>query len=404
MRAPVSHENRLSLLKRAAMLIVVALLVLGQATVGMAADPGVIRGKVINGTSGEAVAGLTVKLEKIKDNQPAGTASSVSSASGEFKFDGLDTQAGYVLTVNYKDVTYDSPGLIFDKDKTGMDVDISVFEPGAGAASIVSKRGHTILFPETGGISVLEYGSLFNIDKKVFMPGTSGSQGTLDLFLPKEAESISYVAGLTDSNVTRSENGLRYTAPVKPGQIDLAYGYRIPLSGNSSYIYVRPIIYQTQGYSLLVRGDNVKIESSMLERQQPVTMNNETYQLFAAPELAPGTNVMISMTLGPGGVAGAPAPLASGGPTSTGLSPAFVGVVSAVVVVALASVVFFFMKRRKAPAPVAAQADPVIEDELLEELASLDDSFEAGQIPEETYRQIRAEKKAQLLRLMQSKG
>ena len=38
---------------------------------------------------------------------------------------------------------------------------------------------------------------------------------------------------------------------------------------------------------------------------------------------------------------------------------------------------------------------------LFVELAELDDDFEDGRIPEETYRKLRAEKKAQLIALMQ---
>lgn len=41
------------------------------------------------------------------------------------------------------------------------------------------------------------------------------------------------------------------------------------------------------------------------------------------------------------------------------------------------------------------------ENELLRELAHLDDDFEGGKIAEETYRRIRAQKKAKLVRLMQ---
>jgi hypothetical protein len=49
----------------------------------------------------------------------------------------------------------------------------------------------------------------------------------------------------------------------------------------------------------------------------------------------------------------------------------------------------------------APRAPRAQERRLLDELARLDDDFEGGKVAEETYRRVRAQKKAQLVRLMQ---
>ena len=61
---------------------------------------------------------------------------------------------------------------------------------------------------------------------------------------------------------------------------------------------------------------------------------------------------------------------------------------------------FFYVRRRQRLQPV--RVSPARQsEELLAELARLDDNFEGGKISEEAYRKARAQKKAQLVRLMQ---
>ncbi len=383
-------------LRRCALLAFIVLPLILTSTGARAANSpvGVIQGRVTNGTTNESMPGLNVKLQRFQARQPIGSATATTASGGEFQFVDLDTapEFSYIVTSSYKQVDFDSGEIGFDKDQTSLTVELPVYEPGAGIGAVSSQRGHTVIVSDGAGLSVLEFESLVNSDNKVFIPPAAGNQGTLQLFLPKEAESLSLIAGVTSANATKTDKGLIFTGPVKPGQNDIAYGYRIPLApGQGQYLYVRPITYPVSGYSLLVRGDNLQVQSSSLQEQAPVTINKQTYKILTADKLAAGTNIMISISL-----SAVPVSAAS---SSSPFSPWLFGAVPAVLVLAVLG--FFLWKRRKAPAVAVAPTVMSPTETLMDELARLDDSFEAGEIPEEVYRQTRAKKKAELLRLMQ---
>ncbi len=57
--------------------------------------------------------------------------------------------------------------------------------------------------------------------------------------------------------------------------------------------------------------------------------------------------------------------------------------------------------RRKTLQPISIDTKPAQRQQILAEIAQLDDDFENGMINEESYHQLRAAKKAEVVRLMQ---
>ncbi|MBI4333429.1 MAG: hypothetical protein HY673_19360 [Chloroflexi bacterium] len=397
-----------------------------------AAQPnaGVISGMVTNRTTNEAAAGLEVKLETYQATQLQGTSTAITGPDGTFKFSDLDTQSTrmYLARLTYKEVNYNSGGLVFQKDQTTLNVDMSVFEPGAGVNAISSKIAHTVMYAQSGAIGVLEFESVLNGDNKVFTPGSADRKSSLELFLPKEADSVTFMSGVTAANSTRTETGLTYGLPLKPGETEFAYGYNLPIQGDQ-YVYLRPVSYPMASYSLLVRGDSLKIESSVLQALEPVVINGEAYQRFSAQNLAPATFMMVNVRS-----VGVPSQVQAPGAAAP-VSPIMTIAFPAVLALALGLVLFFVWKKKPSPVPAHPVKDQDVilsEDErqrvgveeslggmemkdpstslrvtrseqLLQDLARLDDDFAAGLLPEDAYRQQRAEKKAQLLGLMHSR-
>ena len=65
---------------------------------------------------------------------------------------------------------------------------------------------------------------------------------------------------------------------------------------------------------------------------------------------------------------------------------------------------FFALLRRKRLQPVSLEeTHGLIKQKLLVELARLDDDFGDGKIPEDVYRRLRVEKKAQLVELIEGR-
>ena len=61
------------------------------------------------------------------------------------------------------------------------------------------------------------------------------------------------------------------------------------------------------------------------------------------------------------------------------------------------------MMKKRNPQPVSLESSPEqLKRRLLLDIAGLDDDFESGKIEKETYTKLRAERKSQLVGLMQS--
>ncbi len=381
------------------LLLTVALLQLFLALPAFAADQvsGVITGKVTNGTTNQPASGLDLRLETYLGHQLAGSLMATTSAGGEFRFPNLDTQPSsfYVITTEYKGIPYSSETLLFQKDQTNVAVQLSVYETGASAEAISTSIAHTVISPGQGNVSVLEFESVSNISNMVYVP--SSDKDYLKFFLPPEAGSIEYLAGLNAGNTVRTDKGVAYSAPLKPGNLEVAYRYTVPNPQNQ-LIYARYVFYPSAGYSLLVKGTNARVESSLLERQDPVTISGESYQHFTAGGLTPSTYVMVNLTVGAGGSSTQPnVPLAESG----SLSPILLGSFAAILLLVI--LFLFLRKRHPVPADIVPEAEAPSRELLLDELARLDDRFEAGQIEPDAYRKLRAAKKAELLELMQPK-
>lgn len=362
-------------------------------------DSGAISGRVVNRTTNEMVSGLEVKLQTIQENQIALISTTTTAQDGNFRFSNLGTQPTSIYQVSavYKDVDYNSGALNFHKDQTSLNVELAVFEPGANPEAISSNIAHTVIYARAGGLHILEFESLANSENKVYIPPSDkGEAGTFLLFLPKEADSISFISELTPSNTLRTGNGLAYAGPVKPGETQFAYSYRVPY-GESNYIYSRPVSYPMASYSLLVQGNTLRVESSLLQAQEPVVINGEPFQMFSAQNLRPATNLMINISQ-------AAVPGSAGSSSSFPLlaSPIVIIAFPVILVSALIIFIFFLRKRKPAPVKVTSPAANQALEQLLQDLAKLDDSFESGEISAEDYQQLRAEKKGQLLKLVQS--
>jgi membrane protein implicated in regulation of membrane protease activity len=119
---------------------------------------------------------------------------------------------------------------------------------------------------------------------------------------------------------------------------------------------------------------------------------------FVGGNLAAGSSLAMQL----GGAVNLAAPGGAPASASTTTSPVLI-VAAALLLVAVAIVAFVWLRQQRAAAEVVQEEDEDVEarqDELLNEIATLDDDFEAGRIQEKDYREQRAVLKAELKELM----
>ena len=376
------------MIKRIALLAVILSLSLAPIVLAAESD-GVISGQVINGTvdGGGSVANLDITLEThVGDNEPTETAGK-TDAEGRFIFEGLNTDPtyGYHVKITYQQAEYDNGHIAFAEGETAKTTEFMVYNSTTSAEAISVAMAHTVIYVSEENLQVTEFFMFFNQSDLTYIGSIEvteeGQKETIKFPLPSGATEIQLGSQLMECCVFSRDGNLIDPMPVMPGYREVAYSYQVN-PDSSEYIFSRKVDYLTGSYELLVQGSGVVVSSEQMETKEPLNIEDNIYEYLSAEGLAPGDTLAIRL---------------SGLPRDES-QQVMIWVMVALLV--LGSVFSYAMIRKKTQ--LAGTASPEQQkQQLLADIARLDDEFEAGRITEESYRQQRAGKKGQLTKLMQ---
>ena len=369
----------------AALLCFVAVLVVSPA---WAAEEGVIQGQVVNKTPGGAGVGdVVVTLKTYVGEQEQSSLEATTDEEGEFEFSGLatGTKNRYQITLSYQEADYMSPFIQFVDGDPLRKLEIPVYDSTESPEAIHISLNHMFVFPKEADLLVQDYAIFTNTGDKAFigpeLVGEAGKRETLRFSLPKEAGDTSLDLGLMECCVLPAQGGFIDTMDVKPGDKEVAFTYPVKYS-SSSYILTKRVDYATESFHLLIQDRGIEVSSQQLVREEPWTSSSGVrYLHFITQNVSPGTTISVTL---------------SGLPHSTSLA-SLKWVALGLMVVALGFSLSYTQRRKRQPATQAAS--PGAQAALLQEIAQLDDDFEAGKIPEAEYSRARAQKKTRLIDL-----
>ncbi len=375
----------------------IAGLLLGQVSPAAAEGPGILKGKVQNRTPGGAGVGnimLTLHTYLNDTEQSAAGATTTTDAQGNFTFSGLNPDPSYSYELgidDYQGAQYTGSTLSFAKDETQKSVDMTVWDSTTSDAAISVEISHIVITPQQGSLMIMEFYNFKNSGDKSYV-GTKpvtpdGKKETIRFSLPPEATEIEYGMGLMDCCVVINQGALIDTMAVEPGIREISFAYRVNYSGGT-YNLARTIDFPTDMINVLIEGEGIKVASENLTSMGQIDIEGTPFTYLAGQQLARNASISTSLS-------GLPEGSIQGKLLWAGAGLAVVAVLLAVGYPAL--------RRRSQPQPALARGQgprPTGNREaLIEEIARLDDDFEAGNIPEEQYQQLRSQKKAQLLEL-----
>lgn len=371
------------MIRRSLILLALLAALLLAAVPALAADPGdgTIQGAVANGTTGVLPAEpLTVTLNAYLNGDAGNTLTTRTAGDGSFSFTGLDTGTGYTYEVDvlYNGVTFPSDTLSFAEGQTSLTTTVSIYESTDDITVINVVMSHVVVYTDGAGLTVREVYYLENDSDRAY-------DTALTFPLPPDATP----ADMTTSLVWTTSNGANVvvdTVPVPPGQRQVSFAYTLPAA--SSYTLSRHLPLPMDQFNLLVQGSIYDISSPQLARGDPLDISGTSFEYYSSDFLAAGTPLEIVLT-----------------PASTGTNRVAVWLAVIGIVVVIGAAIYYFRSRggRAAPASTgpAEEAEVSVRwEELLDELAALDDRLEAGTITEEEYRTVRDRTKAELKDLM----
>lgn len=369
---------------------------------GQAGGQGTIEGQIVNGTKDAPAASASSVTVTLYMASPGMTApisqTTKSDASSHFTFSNLDTisTTRYIAMANYGGLEYFSDMLAFPDNTTTLPAFIVVFETTTDPSVIRVDQMHLVLDVESGLFNVLQIIALENTSDHVYIGAPLAGPHRATLILPTlaGARDIQFNNPDADTTTLRGDSVLTYTLPLGPGEDQIVYGYTLPYTP-PTYQFNLKLPFDTARLGVLFADVGATFQSAQLGAPTPFpTQSGQNFLLSSADNLTAGTVVKATFANLPA-TAAAPAPSPSA-PTALGGNSQLVGgiVLGVAGLVIVALLAYPLMKRR-----AAATALQNRRQELLQEIADLDDAFEAKEISEQEYNEERAALKAELVEL-----
>jgi len=366
-------------------------------------DPakGIIRGTIINETpDGGSVENQEVTLYVQKENSEEESSTAKSDSSGTFEFPDLSTDAAYTyyLYLNYQEGEYTSATVSFEENQTLLTLNLIVYDATSSAEKVEVVIDHVIIEGAGEGALLISESITFrNSGDRTYVGTTnqaSGAREVLRMPLPAGYQDIQYIEGLMECCVSQSEYGLSDSMDLKPGLKKVLLQYRL-LYGGKSYLFKKSFQHRTAAFYILAPAP-FQLSGESLTLEGPLEIQGRQYVALGGEGIPASSEISFRIS-----------ELPFVWSSRMGLA------VAALILAFIVILIFYFLlkkgKERGTPAKIAKteflpQTEEYLKAKkktLLSLIAHLDDQFEAKEIRQDTYKEMRQELKERLVKIME---
>jgi hypothetical protein len=366
------------------------------------AMPTIVSGTVSDHTQGAPGLGtVAVTLRVYQNQQLQKTVQGETDAAGHYQFSGLsaDPAFQYLPVVQYKGVTYSGDAVrLADAQNNATRDDVAVFETTAQDPGLRYESATLVLGSVEQAaqhLSFLELLTLNNPSDRTYVPATPAqgmATGLLRFSLPPGVDDIGVQNGLDTSQLIETDAGLASTSPIAPGLHTISFSFAVPYHG-ADFSFAWNVVYPAAAVHVLEPTAGPPLTAGTLAGAANLDLQGHTFRVLSGG--AVGANMVVPITLRqlPGRT-----PWQA---LQAALPNGKVVPVAALVIALLAALlpVGYLLRRRG-----SSRAKPLTTaDSLLDDLASLDDAHERGELEEANYAARRAALKAKLARSVTSR-
>ncbi|MBM3129550.1 MAG: hypothetical protein FJ009_13105 [Chloroflexi bacterium] len=410
-----STLKKICLTLAALALIALALLALPREANAQTAGQGKIEGAVINATK-DAQPGSTANVTVTLMSVAAGATNVISQtartdANGKFVFTNLDTisTTRYLLTARYVDVEYYSGILNFTSATTPtLSASISVYESTGDPKVVQVLETHLVIEVQAPWLVVQQIVVLENASDRVYINRDAVAHPpTLLLPILAKAIDIQFDDQTVDQMTLRGDGVLTYTLPIGPGKDQIMFQYAVPYTA-PKYEFSLPLTHDIARFGLYLTDVGATIQSAQLSSApNPMgdTPGAPKLITIAGEKLTAGTTVKATIdklpaaAAQPGKATSTPSSLPFGDNQTIGIIVLALAAGAAVAVIAYP---ILRKRHQRDDDDFEDEAETASDDpreNLMQQIADLDDAFEAGDITEAEYKKQRAALKTQLAEL-----
>lgn len=366
-------------------------------SVPVIADKGTVTGKVVNSTPGSKLpSDLAVVLNVFENFQPSESITVTAKSDGGFAFTDvkLNDKRAFIVSVKYGEIIYVSDVTSVVAGTQAYTMPVEIFETANDPAVLRIDQFHIIFDFSNGSAQVGELIVLSNLSDRTFLPKTG--EASLALNLPNGFTNLSFEGGPT--SIKQTATGFSDTRPVRPGNnnYELVASYRLPYVDKYSFAQTLP--YAANTLSVLLPDVGVTLANSKFEDRGVRDMQGTKFRTYTLTNAKAGEVIKFDLTGSPSLASAATDSPHTFDSTSTLIGGSALGL-------ALAIVALYYWNQlagsKTKTAPVTNKNLKARRDELVTEIADLDEGFEKGEYPAEEYQRERAKLKEELKELLE---
>jgi len=368
---------------------------------------GAVSGAITNGTpDADIPADQPVVLHLFDSFQETGAITTTVKSGGVFEFTDIELvpDRAMIVSARYGEVLYTSDVALVVPGQTEYQLPIQIFESTTDPNVIVVERMHVILDFQPGEAQIGELFIIGNTSDKTFVSATLDG-ATFSATLPAGFTNLTFQDDIIGGRYQQTTDGFADTLPIRPG----AGAQQILLSFNLPYTdalnFSQTLSYSTEAVSVLLPDNGVALNGPGLLDEGLRDVQGANYRTFGASDLPANSDFSFFLKGKPALAVEA----ASGDTPATtaatfDLRAALIGGLS--LALAVAVIAYWWIQRGSAQSaqlrfPRAEAIPTQTYKELIDELAELDEGFEAGEFSEAEYRAEREKLKAELRRLLE---
>ncbi len=378
-----------------------AILVLTHASASYA-QTSIINGTIKNGTTGGSaqVASLTLMgfetgMDIIDD---------LKNVEGSFTFDNIpsSTERPYLLQAEYKGILYNA-NVTIPPGKESVSVELVVYEQ-TGSQNDLSVTNAQYQISMSG--TTLQILKTYNVSNESEIPGTYlNEEGTFLFAIPENSHGINYITvntGLVPINQdpisTDRPDVFAINYPIKPGVTQVSVSYHVDYA-QKVHFFSENVLYEMHNLMVITAPSNIELQSSQLVLTSADA--HQDFSIYTSEHLSKGDQLSFSVA---GGV---PSPLSSVPAGQNAVPTSKIGMqTSVLLIVMILGLLGVGSALSRNKAPVREKKEKGLpkkisnrKNELISELAALDDTFADHRIQESDYHKKRSLLKNQLVEL-----
>lgn len=350
---------------------------------------GTIRGRVVNGTTGETVAaGAEVHLIGFDDQALALTASTTTDALSEFAFDDLEIVPDRIFGAytEYRGVEYFSEGRHFLDDEAVIDLQVIVYEVTPDTTTVHVDRLHLIFdFTVEGLVEVLEVWVLSTQGDRTVAP-MEGQEG-IEFILPSGFSDLRFYDEVTsEERFLITDRGFYDRSPLRPIEgAELVFSYTLPFERGLEF--AQPMSYPVNATVILMPENGLTVDANGLQDLGIGDVGGTRRRIYNLGPITTGDTIELKLSGEPSG--------GEGEVTQIGL---IIGVAVFGAALIIAGLWWHRIRVRDGVGELVVEGRiPSDREDLLKAIADLDDSFEAGRISEDEYLRLRQTLKGRII-------